>query len=208
MEKEPSEWEVNCEHMQAVVPNIFSDIGSDRRTDVSICSCGFEYNTTFTASLDVKTACNVAKPAAEILTLTGVHGHQTAALLAEVQEVRGSASFANCRYFWCIGQVWRLLCSGDACVFWKVEKNGEPKFWDYPSEGRCGPTITDCSAKAQTDIIDELLDMDMEPKPESLWWTSTLRDDDMRTFCGSQIQGLGSLLLRSFRRTWTPFSPR
>ena len=23
------------------------------------------------------------------------------------------------------------------------------------------------------DIIEELLDVDMEPKPESLWWTST-----------------------------------
>ena len=23
------------------------------------------------------------------------------------------------------------------------------------------------------DIIEELLDLDMEPKPESLWWTST-----------------------------------
>ena len=26
------------------------------------------------------------------------------------------------------------------------------------------------------DIIEELLDLDMEPKPESLWWTSTYRD--------------------------------
>ena len=31
------------------------------------------------------------------------------------------------------------------------------------------------------DIIDELLDLDMGPKPESLWWTSTHKCEDMTT---------------------------
>ena len=31
------------------------------------------------------------------------------------------------------------------------------------------------------DIIEELLDLDMEPKPESLWWTSTHKHEDMST---------------------------
>ena len=31
----------------------------------------------------------------KILTLTGVHGHLTASFLAEMQDVRGSASFEN-----------------------------------------------------------------------------------------------------------------
>ena len=31
------------------------------------------------------------------------------------------------------------------------------------------------------DIIEELLDVDMEPKPESLWWISTHKHEDMRT---------------------------
>ena len=31
------------------------------------------------------------------------------------------------------------------------------------------------------DIIEELLDLDVEPKPESLWWTSTYKHEDMRT---------------------------
>ena len=31
------------------------------------------------------------------------------------------------------------------------------------------------------DIIEELLDLDIEPKPEPLWWTSTYRNEDMRT---------------------------
>ena len=32
------------------------------------------------------------------------------------------------------------------------------------------------------DIIEELLDLDMEPKPESMWWTSTHKHEDMKTF--------------------------
>ena len=31
-------------------------------------------------------------------------------------------------------------------------------------------------------MIEELLDLDMEPKPESLWWTSTHKHEDMKTF--------------------------
>ena len=31
------------------------------------------------------------------------------------------------------------------------------------------------------DIMEELLDLDMEPKPESLWWTSINKDEDMTT---------------------------
>ena len=31
------------------------------------------------------------------------------------------------------------------------------------------------------DIIEELLDLDMEPKPESLWRTSTHEHEDMST---------------------------
>ena len=62
------------------------------------------------ASLDVKTAFDVAKPSvvSKILTLSGVHGHLTAAMLAEMQDVRGSASFEKSetefRYSRCIRQ--------------------------------------------------------------------------------------------------------
>ena len=31
------------------------------------------------------------------------------------------------------------------------------------------------------DIIEDLLDVDMEPQPESLWWTSTHKHEEMRT---------------------------
>ena len=78
----------------------------DRRIDLQ--REGFRYNTAFMESLDVKTAFDVAKPlvVSKILTRTGVHGPLTAALLAEMQDVRGSASFENCetefRYSRCI----------------------------------------------------------------------------------------------------------
>ena len=78
------------------------------------------------ASLDVKTAFDVAKPSvvSRILTLTGVHGHPTAAVLAEMQDVRGSASFENSetefRYSRCIRQG-----GVEAPVLWKAEEK-----WD------------------------------------------------------------------------------
>ena len=31
------------------------------------------------------------------------------------------------------------------------------------------------------DLIEELMDLDTEPKPESLWWASIYKDDDERT---------------------------
>ena len=60
----------------------------------STCSQGFyRYNTAFVASFDVKTAFDVTEPSmvSRIVTLTGVHGNVAAALLAEMQDVRGSA---------------------------------------------------------------------------------------------------------------------
>ena len=67
----------------------------DRRVDLQ--PGRYRYNTSLMESLDEKTAFHVAKPSvvSKILTLTGVHGHLTAALLAEVQDVRGSSSFEN-----------------------------------------------------------------------------------------------------------------
>ena len=82
-EKEPVEWKllhvgaergVNCEHLQALVTNIFQrhwEWQEERRTDLQ---AGFyRYNMAFMASLDVKTAFDVAKPAvvSKVVTLTG-----------------------------------------------------------------------------------------------------------------------------------------
>ena len=43
------------------------------------------------------------------------------------------------------------------------------------------------------DIIEELLDLDMEPKPESLWWTSAHKHEDLTT-----------LRVGSRGKTWDP----
>ena len=62
------------------------------------------------ANLDVKTAFDVAKPSvvSKILSLIGTHGHVVAALLAEMQDTKGSACFENCetnfRYSKCMRQ--------------------------------------------------------------------------------------------------------
>ena len=75
-------------HMQALAQTYFNDTGSGRKTDVLICSRGDSDTTmAFMASLDVKTAFDVARPAvvSKIHTLTGVHGLLTAALLAKSQ---------------------------------------------------------------------------------------------------------------------------
>ena len=45
------------------------------------------------------------------------------------------------------------------------------------------------------DIIEELLDLEMEPKPESLWWTSSNKDEG-----GRQREHLGSALQGGVRR--------
>ena len=127
MKRGPSEWErlhvgaertVNCEHMQVLVTNIFQrhwDWQEDRRVDLQ--SELFRYDTAFMASLDVKTAFDVARPAvvSEILALMGVHGHLTAALLAAMQDVRGSRALRIARVNSSIlgasaKEVRRLLC--------------------------------------------------------------------------------------------------
>ena len=154
-EKEPSEWKrlhvgaergVNCEHMQALGTNILQrhwEWQEDRRVDPQ--PGRFRYHTAFTASLDVKTAFDVARPAvvSKILTLTGVHGHLTAALLAEMQNVRGSASFENSetefRYTRCIRQgVVKAPVPWDASpntCFGKWRRSVEPKAGGCSSEG-------------------------------------------------------------------------
>ena len=91
----------------------------------------------------MKTAFDVAKPSvvSKILTLTGVHGHLTAALLAEMQDVRGSASFENSetefRYSRCFrqGGVEAPMPWGRVAqyVLWKAEESGEPKAGGCPS---------------------------------------------------------------------------
>ena len=104
---------------------------ADRPATRKMC----RYNTTFMASLDVKTALDVPKPSvvSKIPTSTRVHGHQTAALLAEMQDVRGSACFENSktefRYSRCIRQgcveapvPWGRVAQN---VLWKAEEKWE-----------------------------------------------------------------------------------
>ena len=102
--------------------------------------------------------------------------------------------------------------SSSSTCFGKLKKSGEPEVGELPFGGQHdneyvlrgmrwadnywlfsdNREILICMVN---DIIEELLDLHMEPKPESLWWTSTHKHEDMRTACGEQRQGLGSPLL-------------
>ena len=91
--------EVNCEHMQVLLTSLLQkhwEWQEDRRLDLEPRK--FRYRTMYLASLDVKTAFDVARPrvVSKILTLIGTHDHVVAALLAEMQDVKGSACFENC----------------------------------------------------------------------------------------------------------------
>ena len=142
----------------------------------------------------------------KIVTLTGVHGHLTAALLADMQDVQGSACFENSetefRYSGCIrqGGVEVLVLWGRVAkyVLWKAEEKWKANGWELPFGGQQnnedvvrGMMWADnhwlfCDNREKlmcmvNDIIEELLDLDMEPKPESPWWTSTHKHEDMTT---------------------------
>ena len=121
-EKEPVEWKalhvgaergVNSEHMQeAMLPNILQNHWEWQEDHpIHLQPALSRSNTAFMASLDVKTAFAVAKPSvvSKILTLTGVPGHLAAALLAEMQDVRGSAC---CENYETSGQVFEVYPPG------------------------------------------------------------------------------------------------
>ena len=170
----------------------------DRRVDLQ--PGRNRYNTGFMASLDLKTAFDVAKPSlvSKILTLTGVHGRLTAALLAEIEMSVAPQSLRTVRQnSGTLGasakEVRRHLCSGDALpnmCSGELRKSGEPKAGRLSFGGQHGNEYTlrsmmwvdnywmfsDNREKLicmVNDIVEELLDLDVEPKPESLWWTST-----------------------------------
>ena len=81
MRKEPIEWKglhvraerrLNSEHMQALETNIFQqhwEWQEDRSVDLQ--PGRFPYNTAFMATLDVKTAFDVAKPS----VVSQIHSH-------------------------------------------------------------------------------------------------------------------------------------
>ena len=93
------------------------------------------------ASLDVKTAFDVANPSvvAKILSLIGTHCHVVAALLAEMQDVKGSARFENCGDGIFVTpsasgrEEWRHQCCGGGWLstyFGKLKKDGKPEDGD------------------------------------------------------------------------------
>ena len=106
-EPEPTEWKelhvgagrsINSEHMQALLAKMLQrhwECQEDRRVEWVLGFC--KNKTAFVASLDVRTAFDVAKPSvvSRILACTGIHKHVVATLPGEMKDVRGSARFEN-----------------------------------------------------------------------------------------------------------------
>ena len=130
------------------------------------------------------------------------------------QNVRGSACFENCetefRYSRCIRQggveapiLWGRVAK---YVIWKVEK-WKARGWSLSLgkktttstyfEARCGPIIyglfchdREVLVHMVNDVIEELMDLDMEPKPESLWWTCSYEEEEEHTL---EVSGRGKV---------------
>ena len=106
-----------------------------------------------------------------------------------------------------------VLCGRVAkYVLWKAEEKWKTRGWKLSLGGKNdsehvlrGMMWADncwlfCGIKERlvcmvNDIIEELLDLDMEPKPESLWWTTTYTDEGTATLrVGSRgVMGRGLL---------------
>ena len=81
--------------------------------------------------------------------------------------------------------VLRLPCCGDEwrnTNYGMLSGNGRPRDARSRSEERDLWWISSDDTEKLTwmvnAMIEELLDLDMEPKPESMWWTSTYEDED------------------------------
>ena len=135
----------------------------------------------------------MAKPSVVSKTLTGLHGHLTAALLAEMQDVRGSAGFENCgtdfRYCCCIRQggveapaLWGRVAKQ---VLWTAEEKWRAEGWGLSFGGQHDNEYTlrgmmrankywlfSDSREKLICMVNDLI---------SLWWTSTCKNENMRS---------------------------
>ena len=232
-EQEPLEWMelhlgaergVNCEYMQVLSTDLLQkhwEWQANRRKDWEPGQ--FKYKTMYMASLDVKTAFDVARPSvvSKILSLIGTHGHVVAALLAEMQNVRGLACFENCEtdfcYSKCIrqGGVEASILWGRVVkyVLWKIEEKWKARGWGLSFGGEDDNEYVlrsmmwadnywlfchdrEVLVHMVNDVIEELMDLDMEPIPESLWWTCSYEEEEEHTL---EVSGRGKVWSLPFK---------
>ena len=134
------------------------------------------------------------------LTSMEVHGHVVAAFSFFVKDVRTAVCFENWEtkfpYSRCIRQgsvetpvLWEKVAE---YLLWNAEENGRPRVGIW--FGRQGDDEYRLSSMMRTDNswlfsddgekksmlrdnVEELIDLDMELKPESLWWMSTYEEE-------------------------------
>ena len=150
-EKEPSEWKrlhvgaergVNCEHMQALVTNIFQrhwEWQEDRRVDLQ--PGRYRYNTAFRGQLGREDGlrCGQAISGIQDSHLDGSPRSPDGGFAGRNARCPCSASFENSetefRYSRCIrqGGVEALVLWGRVAkyVLWKLKKSGQSKGWGF-----------------------------------------------------------------------------
>ena len=187
---------VNSEHMQAFLTNMLQRHldWQDNRRICMVFWVFFKYQTASVTRLDVRTAVDVAKSSVVKETDMETHAHIVAALREENEGREGVCLLRECRG--ALGTAaWRLLSSGERCQHTYC---GKPKGSGRPRDGEImfgekgddeyrfgGRMWADncwifCDDKEKltwmvNDIVEEMMDLDLEPTPESLWWTSTYR---------------------------------
>ena len=134
---------VNCEHVQALLTKILPRRWSGRQTIGPIWNRDSpDTRRPSWQAWTKKTAFDVAKPSvvSKILSVTGVHGHVAAALLAEMQDVQGSACFENCETAASATAAWRPPVLWGRVGKYVLRKAGEK----WKARG-CGLTFRVCA---------------------------------------------------------------
>ena len=146
----------------------------------------FRCKTACVASVDVKMAFDVAKPTvvSQILTIMGTHGHVVAALFEEMKDVTGSACFENGDGVSPFETYSARRCRGSSVAeesgqIRAVESRKEMEGQGMGDRFRRGVMWADSCwlfsddrdklAWMVNDVVEESLDLAMEPKPGSLW---------------------------------------
>ena len=128
--------------------------------------------------------CGKTSVESSILSWTGVHGYLAVALLAEMQDVRGSVWLENCekelRYSRWV-EVPALWSRAVKYVSWKGEEKWKAKGWELVLRG-CGRTIIGYSFTAK--------------KNWYAWWTISWRSCWTRTWSPSPSRCDGRVLTR------------
>ena len=194
---------ISCQYLQALTTNLLQKHGERQEERNPVMRHGTVVRPAmYLASLDIRTAFDEAKPkhVAWILDDHNTHGWLIAALLREMSELSGTASFESVESrfsFRCLRQgsveAPRLLQKMASQILANVEEEWMMKRKGVPMDVEEGVHQI-CSFMSRSkehleqmlkDLLEEAGKVDLEPKPASLWWTSTYASDKSDMILGT-----------------------